>query len=57
MPHEENMLKIFKESFVFLKPQDIVGGDFFWILKSKKKYWLRQLTALDTVFQVYLFPY
>ena len=34
MPHEQDLKTVFKESFVFLKPRDIVSGDFFWILDS-----------------------
>jgi len=28
---------IFKESFIFFKPKDIVSGDFFWITEKKDK--------------------
>jgi CheY-like chemotaxis protein/serine phosphatase RsbU (regulator of sigma subunit) len=34
MPQKQNIRTVFKESFVFLKPRDIVSGDFFWILAS-----------------------
>jgi sigma-B regulation protein RsbU (phosphoserine phosphatase) len=34
MPQKQNIKTVFKESFVFLKPRDIVSGDFFWILAS-----------------------
>ncbi len=31
LPSEEYFRKYFKESFIFLKPKDIVSGDFYWI--------------------------
>jgi sigma-B regulation protein RsbU (phosphoserine phosphatase) len=37
MPHKQDLKTVFKESFVFLKPRDIVSGDFFWILDSPER--------------------
>jgi sigma-B regulation protein RsbU (phosphoserine phosphatase) len=37
MPQKQNISTVFKESFVFLKPRDIVSGDFFWILASPER--------------------
>lgn len=31
LPNEDQIRKIFKDSFVINKPKDIVSGDFFWI--------------------------
>jgi serine phosphatase RsbU (regulator of sigma subunit) len=31
MPSEEYFRKYFKDSFIFLKPKNIVSGDFYWI--------------------------
>ena len=30
MPKQETMQVLFKESFIFFKPRDIVSGDFYW---------------------------
>ena len=37
MPQKQDIKTVFKESFVFLKPRDIVSGDFFWILASPER--------------------
>jgi len=37
MPHKGDLKTVFKESFVFFKPRDIVSGDFFWILASSER--------------------
>jgi CheY-like chemotaxis protein len=37
MPHKQDLKTVFKDSFVFLKPRDIVSGDFFWILASPER--------------------
>ncbi|MGD2091091.1 MAG: response regulator [Candidatus Aminicenantes bacterium] len=37
MPQKQDIKAVFKESFVFLKPRDIVSGDFFWILDSPER--------------------
>jgi CheY-like chemotaxis protein len=37
MPQKQDIKTVFKESFVFLKPRDIVSGDFFWILGSPER--------------------
>ncbi|UCH93048.1 MAG: response regulator, partial [Candidatus Aminicenantes bacterium] len=34
MPKKQDIKSVFKESFVFFKPRDIVSGDFFWISDS-----------------------
>lgn len=34
-PPEEELKKVFKESFVFYKPSDVVTGDFYWLSKTK----------------------
>jgi DNA-binding response OmpR family regulator len=31
LPKKQEIKRIFKESFVYFKPRDIVSGDFFWI--------------------------
>ncbi len=31
LPEQEDILKVFPDSFVFYHPKDIVGGDFYWI--------------------------
>lgn len=39
LPSKTTMSKIWKEYFVFLKPKDIVSGDFYWVYeKNNKKY-------------------
>ncbi len=37
MPEASAFRKIFKESFIFFKPRDIVSGDFFWFKKLDYK--------------------
>ncbi len=37
MPEVSSFRKMFKESFVFFKPRDIVSGDFFWFKKLDYK--------------------
>ncbi|HEX3010089.1 MAG TPA: two-component regulator propeller domain-containing protein [Bacteroidales bacterium] len=37
MPSERQILKAFPNSFVLLKPKDIVSGDFFWISERNNK--------------------
>ena len=37
MPEASSFRKIFKESFIFFKPRDIVSGDFFWFKKLDYK--------------------
>lgn len=37
MPHRQDLKTVFKESFVYFKPRDIVSGDFFWILASPER--------------------
>lgn len=37
MPSEKQIKKTFHNSFVMLKPKDIVSGDFFWISERKDK--------------------
>ena len=34
-PTEDELKSLFKESFVFYKPSDVVTGDFYWLSKSK----------------------
>lgn len=34
LPTEESLHKIIPESFIFLKPRDVVSGDFYWFAKS-----------------------
>ena len=34
LPTEEGLRKVIPESFVFLRPRDIVSGDFYWFAKS-----------------------
>jgi DNA-binding response OmpR family regulator len=34
MPKKQEVKSIFKESFIYFKPRDIVSGDFFWISDS-----------------------
>jgi DNA-binding response OmpR family regulator len=34
LPKKHEITAIFKESFVFFKPRDIVSGDFFWISRN-----------------------
>lgn len=33
-PNEEELKGVFKESFVYYKPSDVVTGDFYWISRS-----------------------
>lgn len=40
MPSEKQVKKIFKDSFVLLKPKDIVSGDFFWISERDERLFL-----------------
>jgi len=37
MPQKQDIKSIFKESFIFFKPRDIVSGDFFWISGTDTK--------------------
>ena len=37
MPKKHDIQAAFKESFVFFKPRDIVGGDFFWVRESDNR--------------------
>ena len=40
LPKQETMHKLFKDSFIFFKPRDIVSGDFYWfkeIVPQKKR--------------------
>jgi len=37
LPSEAYFRKHFKDSFIFLKPKDIVSGDFYWIGEKKGK--------------------
>jgi sigma-B regulation protein RsbU (phosphoserine phosphatase) len=37
IPAEDEFNAFFTESFVLLKPKDIVSGDFYWILKKDEK--------------------
>lgn len=30
LPHQDNLLNSFSESFIFFRPRDIVSGDFYW---------------------------
>jgi len=34
LPTEESLHKVIPESFIFLKPRDVVSGDFYWFAKS-----------------------
>lgn len=34
LPTEESLRKTIPESFIFLKPRDVVSGDFYWFAKS-----------------------
>jgi len=34
MPKKQDVKSVFKESFIYFKPRDIVSGDFFWISDS-----------------------
>ncbi len=34
LPTEEGLRKVIPESFIFLRPRDIVSGDFYWFAKS-----------------------
>jgi serine phosphatase RsbU (regulator of sigma subunit) len=36
-PPQEKFKKLFPESFIFLKPRDIVSGDFYWISEKNNK--------------------
>jgi len=35
LPKKNEIDKLFKESFIFFKPRDIVSGDFYWAAKKK----------------------
>ncbi len=37
LPGEENFQSLFKDSFIFFRPRDIVSGDFFWFRKLSAK--------------------
>ncbi len=37
LPHSTTLSSAFAESFVFLKPRDIVSGDFYWVEKFQSK--------------------
>lgn len=37
LPKKNDVHSIFPESFVYLKPRDIVSGDFFWVSRSGNK--------------------
>jgi len=37
LPHSSTLSDSFDESFVFLKPRDIVSGDFYWVEKFNNK--------------------
>ncbi|HEY1039339.1 MAG TPA: tetratricopeptide repeat protein [Bacteroidia bacterium] len=36
-PHAEVFSELLPQSFVFLKPKDIVSGDFYWVTQEQKK--------------------
>ncbi len=37
MPNEKTFSRLFKDSFIYYKPKDIVSGDFYWINKKNDK--------------------
>ena len=37
LPEESKFAHLFKESFVYFKPKDIVSGDFYWLEKIENK--------------------
>lgn len=37
LPTEESIAKLFKDSFIFYKPKDIVGGDFYSVFDKEDK--------------------
>lgn len=37
LPHDAQAKRVFKDSFVLLKPQHIVSGDFFWLKEIEDK--------------------
>jgi phosphoserine phosphatase RsbU/P len=37
IPDDNELAKLFKESFVFMLPRDIVSGDFYWYTRVKNK--------------------
>lgn len=40
LPNQESISKHLPDSFIFLKPKDIVSGDFFWCQKKNNKIWI-----------------
>jgi serine phosphatase RsbU (regulator of sigma subunit) len=39
LPHREELLTQFPESFVYYKPKDVVSGDFYWFSKVDKDFY------------------
>jgi serine phosphatase RsbU (regulator of sigma subunit) len=37
LPHTSNLKQYFSESFVFLRPKDIISGDFFWMYEKENE--------------------
>lgn len=37
LPDENEVKEVFKETFVFYQPRDVVSGDFYWVAKKNNK--------------------
>lgn len=40
LPQKSEMLRYFRQMFIFFKPRDVVSGDFYWYVKSGDKHFL-----------------
>lgn len=45
LPPQENLGKLFPESFIFFKPRDIVSGDYYWFKEIPKAYGSTEMTG------------